>query len=96
MMTKNYPGFQRHQKKIVYPDFNEYIDIVSAIMDIKKYESRSEYEKDHTLLSIKVLEKMLQKNYITDEQKKEYETTIKLLKETINAEETIIKDALEQ
>lgn len=96
MMTKNYTGFQRHQKKIVYPDFNEYIDIVSAIMDIKKYESRSEYEKDHTLLSIKVFKKMLQKNHITDEQKKEYETTIKLLKETINAEETIIKDALEQ
>jgi len=82
-MTKNYPGFQRHQKKIVYPDFNEYIDIVSAIMDIKKYESRSEYEKDHTLLSIKVLEKMLQKNYITDEQKKEYETTIRLLEGTV-------------
>lgn len=82
-MTKNYPGFQRHQKKIVYPNFNEYIDIVSAIMDIKKYESRSEYEKDHTLLSIKVFKKMLQKNHITDEQKKEYETTIRLLEGTV-------------
>jgi hypothetical protein len=43
-----------------------------------------------------VFEKMLQKNYITDEQKKEYETTIRLLKRRINAEKTIIKDALEQ
>ena len=96
MVTKNYPEFQRHQKKIVYPDFNEYIDIVSAIMGIKKYESRAEYEKDHTLLCVKVLKKMLQKNYITDKQKKEYATTVKLLEGTINAEETIIKDALEQ
>ena len=67
------------KENLIYPDFNEYIDILSFTMGSKKYESRSEYEKEHTHLSIRLLERMLQKDNISDEQKKEYETTIRLL-----------------
>ena len=73
-----------YNRHLTYPDLQDYIGILTALAHDKKDESRSEYEKNHTHASIKVIERILQNNHITDEQRKGYETTIRLLKETVN------------
>lgn len=70
-----------YNQKLTYPDLQDYIGVLTALAHDKKYESRSEYEKNHTCASIKVIERILKNNDITDEQRKGYETTIRLLKE---------------
>lgn len=70
-----------YNRKLTYPDLQDYIGVLTALAHDKKHKSRSEYEKNHTCASIKVIERILKNNDITDEQRKGYETTIRLLKE---------------
>lgn len=67
------------KENIIYPDFKKNIEILNSLMHQKQYKSRSKYEKDHTRLSIKLFKKMLQEDNIANEQKEEYERTVRLL-----------------